>query len=100
VGLTHFFGSVHGAGRNAKNKPDAMHLDAVIRELGVPRERSVMVGDSATDVAVARAVRVPVIVMTYGYTPVPAAELGADAVTGDFTQVPTLVERLLRTRPM
>ena len=36
VGLTHFFGSVHGAGRNAKNKPDAIHLNAVIHEL-VPR---------------------------------------------------------------
>jgi len=100
VGLTHFFGSVHGAGRNAKNKPDAIHLNAVIHELGVAKERSVMVGDSATDVSVARAVGIPVIVMSYGYTPTPAHELGADAVTGDFTQVPALVDRLLHPRPM
>ena len=57
-----------------------------------------MVGDSATDVAVARAVGIPVIVMSYGYTPVPAHELGADAVTEDFTQVPALVARLLDLR--
>jgi hypothetical protein len=39
---------------------------------------------------------VPVIVMNYGYTPIPPHELGADAVTGDFTKVPALVDRLLR----
>jgi phosphoglycolate phosphatase len=55
-----------------------------------------MVGDSAPDVAVARAVGVPVIVMDYGYTPTPPHELGADAVSGDFRQVPALVEKLLR----
>jgi phosphoglycolate phosphatase len=100
VGLTHFFGSIHGAGRNAKNKPDAMHLNAVIHELGASRDNSVMVGDSATDVAAARAVGVPVIVMSYGYTPVPPHELGGDAVTEDFRDVPALADRLLRARVM
>ena len=55
-----------------------------------------MIGDSATDVATARAAGVAVIVVDYGYTPIPAGELGADAVTGDFTQVPALVARLLK----
>jgi phosphoglycolate phosphatase len=100
IGMTHFFGSIHGAGRTAKNKPDAMHLNAVIEELGADRAHSVMVGDSAPDVAVARAVGIPVIVMDYGYTPVPPGELGADAVTGDFREVPTLVEALLRRGPL
>lgn len=95
VGLTHFFGSIHGAGRTAKNKPDPMHLNAVIQELGADKAHTVMVGDSMPDVAVARAVGVPVIVMSYGYTPTPTHELGADAVTGDFRQVPGLVEALL-----
>ena len=36
------------------------------------------------------------ILLSYGYTPVPAAELGADAVTDDFAEMPALVERLLR----
>jgi phosphoglycolate phosphatase len=100
VGLTHFFGSIHGAGRTAKNKPDAMHLNAVIDELGADKRNAVMVGDSAPDVAVARAVGIPVIVMNYGYTPVPPEQLGADAVTGDFRQVPALVDRLLGRGPL
>ena len=96
MGLAHFFSSVHGAGRTAKNKPDAMHLNAVIDELGAHRDAVVMVGDSATDVAVARAVGVPVIVMSYGYTPTPAHELGADVVTGNFRDVPHLAETLMQ----
>ena len=47
------------------------------------------------DVAVARAVGVPVIVMSYGYTPVAPHDLGADAVTGDFRDIPELIDRLL-----
>ena len=37
----------------------------------------------------------PVIVVSYGYTPVPAHELGGDAVTGDFREIPALAKRLL-----
>jgi hypothetical protein len=37
---------------------------------------------------------VPVIVLSYGYTPEPAETLGADAVTGDFRDIPALVKRL------
>lgn len=54
-----------------------------------------MIGDSVTDVATARAVGVPVIVVSYGYTPEPAHLLGGDVVTGDFTDVPALMRKLL-----
>ena len=54
-----------------------------------------MIGDSTTDVATARAAGVPVIVLTYGYTPEPADLLGGDAVTDHFADVPGLARRLL-----
>ena len=56
--------------------------------------RAVMVGDSTVDVAAARAARIPVIVMSYGYTPVAPRELGADAVADDFSALPELISRL------
>jgi len=96
--LARFFPAVHGAGRTPYNKPDPRHLADVIAALGGAKERAVMVGDSATDVKVARAAGVPVIVMSYGYTPMPARELGADAVSDDFAEVPDLVRRLLASR--
>ncbi len=57
---------------------------------------ALMIGDSATDVATARAAGAKVILVSYGYTPEPASSLGADAVVDDFTQIPRLAELLLR----
>ena len=53
-----------------------------------------MVGDNANDVAVARALGVPVILRADGYTQVPAADLGADAIIGHFAELPTALARL------
>jgi len=90
-----FFDAIHGAGRLDVSKPDARVFHAVVDEMGGPGAGAVMVGDSITDVKTARAAGVPVIVVDYGYTPEPAHMLGADAVTGDFTEIPALARRLL-----
>lgn len=93
--LARFFRAIHGAGRIEVSKPDARVFHHVIEELGGPGEGAVMIGDSATDVATARAANVPVILLDYGYTPVPARDLGADAVTGDFAEIPALVAQVM-----
>ena len=98
LGLDRFFGAIHGAGRLSVAKPDAAVFHHVIEELGGHGGGAIMIGDSATDVKTARAAGVPVIVVSYGYTPVPAAELGGDAVTGDFREIPALAKRLLERR--
>lgn len=99
LGLARFFNAIHGAGRLSVAKPDAAVFHHVMEELGGGMDGdgagAVMIGDSATDVKTARAAGVPVIVVDYGYTPVPAAELGGDAVTGDFREIPKLAKQLL-----
>jgi phosphoglycolate phosphatase len=94
--LSRFFGAVHGAGRYAYVKPDARVFHHVRDDLGGPADGAVMIGDSATDLATGRAARVPVILLSYGYTPTPARELGADLVLDDFADVPAAVDHLLR----
>ena len=95
LGLEHFFGAIHGAGRMEFSKPDARVFHAVVEELGGHGGGAVMIGDSITDVLTARAAGVKVIAVDYGYTTEPAHMLGADAVTGDFRQIPALAARLL-----
>ena len=94
--LTRFFGSVHGAGRTPYVKPDPRHYTDVIAELGAMVARSVMVGDSVTDVELARAAGAPVVLVSYGYTDKHARELGADAVVDDFQDVRATVLKLLK----
>ena len=90
--LDRFFPVIYGAGRMEYVKPDARIFHDVCRDLDTAR--GIMVGDSITDVATARAAKAPVILVSYGYTPEPAHTLGGDAVTDDFTHIPALAAAL------
>ncbi len=93
--LARFFATIHGAGRFSYSKPDARVFHHVLDELGGTGSGAVMIGDSATDVATARAAGVPVVLLSYGYTSEPAHTLGADAVIDGFADLPGVLERLL-----
>ena len=67
----------------------------MVDELGGLGAGAVMIGDSATDVATARAANAHVILVSYGYTPEPAHALGGDAVTDNFRDIPALARKLL-----
>ena len=93
--LTRHFPAIIGGGRTPYSKPDPRHLLEVVSALKGKRERAILVGDSPVDVEAARAADIPVIAMSYGYTPVPVHELGADAVVDDFAELPEVIARLI-----
>jgi phosphoglycolate phosphatase len=94
--LARHFSAVYGGGRAKHNKPDPHHVLELVDALKGTPGRAVMVGDSTVDVAAARAAQIPVIVMSYGYTPVAARDMGADAVADDFAALPGLISRLTK----
>jgi phosphoglycolate phosphatase len=94
--LARHFGAVYGGGKASHNKPNPHHVLELVDALKGTRGRAVMVGDSTVDVAAARAAQIPVIVMSYGYTPVAPREMGADAVADDFAALPELISKLAR----
>jgi phosphoglycolate phosphatase len=55
-----------------------------------------MIGDSANDVAAARNAGLPVVVVTFGYTATPPAELGADLLIDHFDALEDALTRLDR----
>ncbi len=83
--LEGMFAAVYGAGRKTYTKPDPRIFHDVVEECG--GGPAVMIGDSITDLNTARAAGVPCILMSYGFTPVPAKDLGADLVLDDFAQL-------------
>ena len=93
LGLAHFFTAIHGAGIKPYVKPDPRIFADVVAASG-GGGKAVMIGDSVTDLHTARAACVPCILMSYGYTPVPAASLGADIVLDEFTSLPEALSRL------
>lgn len=77
-------------------KPDSRLLLPVFEALCTTPETAVMVGDSATDVALGRAGKLrAVILRAGGYSPQPAAELGADAVIQHFDELGPLIDQVL-----
>ena len=94
IGIQHFFAEVYGAGRMGYVKPDARIFHDVVRDIGGHDDGSVMIGDSITDLNTARAANAPCILFSYGYTPIPAKDLGADLVLDDFTHLPAALKDL------
>jgi phosphoglycolate phosphatase len=87
LGLSGFFGAVAGGDSLPVRKPDPGHLLGTLDLLGAAAANAVMIGDSANDVAVARAAGVPAVVVRYGYTRTPVEELGADAIIERFDEL-------------
>lgn len=94
LGVAPLLGAAVGGDALPFRKPDPRHLAAVLDRLGVGAHETVYVGDSPTDVAAARAAGVPVVAVSWGYTRVAPAELGADALIDDFAALPAALARL------
>ncbi|MDP3852285.1 phosphoglycolate phosphatase [Phenylobacterium sp.] len=93
--LAWLFDSVIGADLAPAPKPDASHLIAAVEAAGGMIGRAVMVGDAATDAGAARAAGVPLILVSFGYTEIPAAELAPDILIHHFDELPDACVRLL-----
>ena len=93
--LTRRFADVVGPDLVSARKPSGAHLKEALERVGGDPGRCIMVGDSFPDVATARALRVPVVLTSYGYTATPPTELGADAIIDDFLELPGVIERLV-----
>jgi phosphoglycolate phosphatase len=81
------FAFICGQDTFARGKPDPTPLLETIRASGGSAERSIMVGDSRTDIDTARAARVPIIAVDFGYTDTPVAALAPDRVISHFDQL-------------
>lgn len=95
LGLNRHFKAVVGNGQAGVNKPDARHLTYTIEASGGNASRSLMVGDSITDVQAARNADIPVVLVSFGYTIEKASTLGADAVFDHYHELPELALRIL-----
>jgi phosphoglycolate phosphatase len=94
LGLERFFAAIVGGDAVPAKKPDPGHLRAVLERLGAAPARSVMVGDSEHDVLAARSLGVPSVLVSFGYTPVPARALGAERVIDHFLDLPAALASL------
>lgn len=79
-----YFDVVAGSDTFPVRKPDPGHLLMAVERLAGDPAHTVMVGDSETDVMAARAARIPIIGVTFGYTPTPIEAFRPDALISHF----------------
>lgn len=96
LGILPLFSAVFGRDTLAYSKPDPRHLTGTVLAARGDPARAIMVGDSMTDVATARAAGIPVICVAFGYSDVPVATLGADMLIHSFDELPAAVGALAR----
>lgn len=92
LGLTARFAAICGQDTFGVQKPDPEVLRRTIAAAGGDIRRAVMVGDSGTDIAVARAAGVPVVAVDFGYTEVPVAQLHPDKIISHFNGLNEAIE--------
>jgi len=89
LGWKNRFRSIVGGDTLAVRKPDPSPLIEAIARAG--GGSAAFVGDSITDADTARAARIPLVAVSFGFSDRPVVELGADAVIDHFDQlVPAL----------
>lgn len=93
--MSRLFDAVIGSDSTPAIKPDACHLQTAIAAIGGSMDRAIMVGDAATDAGAARAAGAPLILVSFGYTEVPAADLNPDILIDHYDQLPGACLRLL-----
>ncbi len=92
--IAHFFRVVVGGDTLDVRKPDPLHLTEAVSRLGGDVGGAVMVGDSSPDIRAAEAASIPSICVTFGYTDIPAPDLGADHLIDHYDALPTALKTL------
>ena len=98
LGLAGRFAAICGQDTFAVQKPHPAALLGTLRRAGGNLDRAVMVGDSQTDIATARAALMPVVAVDFGYTDVPVKDLDPDEIISHYSLLPDAVEMLLEVR--
>lgn len=95
--LDGFFSCIAGRDTFSERKPHPGHLLKTIAAAGGDPRRATMVGDSDVDIATAKAAGIPIIAVTFGYTPAPVATFGPDATIDAYTEFRGALAGLLKS---
>lgn len=88
LGVYYYFGLVLSGDSLPQRKPDPMPLLHAARHFNVAAERSLMVGDSLTDVRAARAAGFQIVCVSYGYNQGrDISEAGPDGIINALTDL-------------
>lgn len=94
LGMTRHFQAITGRDSLGASKPDPRHLTGTIALAKGDNARAVMIGDSETDIATAKAAGIPVVAVDFGYSVEPVRTFAPDAIISHYDDLAATVRRL------
>ena len=95
LGVLHRFGALLGADTLPVRKPDPKHVLETAVRCGAAVRRSVMIGDTSTDLNAARAALIPCVLTRFGFAAEPIEQLNPDAIIDSYDELPRALNRLV-----
>ena len=92
--LDGYFSALTGRDSLGHYKPDPRHLTGTIALAGGRVDKTIMVGDSETDIKTAKAAHVPVVAVSFGYSVDPVASFGPNAIIDDYRDLRSAIGKL------
>ncbi|MEM6616812.1 MAG: phosphoglycolate phosphatase [Pseudomonadota bacterium] len=87
IDFAKYFDVIAGPETFGVRKPDPAHIIKTVEAAGGSPDRAVMIGDSVADIDAAKAARIPVIAVSFGYTDKPVNELGPDTIIDHYDEL-------------
>ena len=91
LGLGQHFFQIYGGNSFEQKKPDPIGIETLLKESGIARERTIMVGDSGVDVRTARNAKVRACGVSYGFQPETFEQDPPDMVVDNMNQLADLL---------
>ena len=92
----HLFDAICGHDTFETKKPNPGHLFKTIELAEGDPKRAIMIGDSGTDIATAKAATIPVIAVDFGYPEAPIDTLDPDIIISHFDELDEAVANLMK----
>lgn len=95
IDLARHFAAIVGPDKVTARKPSGAHLKEAVTLGGGDPARAIMIGDAAPDTGAARDAGMPVIGVSFGYTPVPIEDLEPDVIVDAFADIEEAVDMIV-----
>ncbi len=97
LAIAGYFSVVVGGDTTSRKKPDPLPLRTCLAAMDARAKESMLIGDSGVDVETAKALDMPVGIVTHGYSRQPVESLGANFLVDDLLSLPAIIDDLRAT---
>ena len=92
LGLASCFFEIYGGDSFPLKKPHPLGINTLMTQVAIPAEKTLMVGDSDTDVLTGRNAGAWTCGVTYGFAPQTLEEAGPDLLLQDLRELPPILD--------